>query len=330
MKRVLLSFVFLLPLLFSCSKDNGGADFGTGSIQKGENFDVAQTYSFTTTQENGGNQGGGSNNEVNFVTRTCVSTTSDGSFVAWDEDVEGTKAPGDILKKYNFRYGTYEVKVTETEDKIQKTLELTVAGEDKPFGAVVIESAKDESVQQSPSVTFVPANDEGEIPADEQGKIDTTDAVEGEITSSADESNPNEVITNGTWVVQETIALVRGANFSKPGMDVHAFAQWVHETLNLISENDVKEVEGYKVSNLLITDSMLTLCFENNKFFSSNVDIKNVQSFKIEDFLEKNSKVSEYINGTGSLSFDQDLCVLSIDGSIKGTKAQIALTLKRK
>ena len=343
MKRVFLSIALVLPLLLACNKDNGnsGSDNGTGSsYQKGENFDVAQTYSFATPQENGGgNQGGsgnegssgneGGNSQVSFTTRTCVSTTSDGSFVAWDEDVEeGTKAAGDVIRKYNFRHGTYEVKVTETEDMVQKTLELTVNGEEKPFGALVIESAKEES--QPATVTFVPANEQGEIPADEQGNVDTTDAISSEIVSTADDSNPNEVITNGTWYVQETIAMVRGANFSKTGLDVHEIAEWAHTTLNIISEKDVKEVEGYKVSCLLITDCMLTLCFENQKFFSSNIDIKNVRSFKIEDFAKEGSKIGEYINGTGTIEFDRDLLILSITGKIKGTDAQIGLTLKRK
>ncbi|MBP5397011.1 MAG: hypothetical protein J6Y32_00015 [Bacteroidales bacterium] len=333
MKRVFLSIALVLPLLLACNKDNGGTDLGAGSsIQKGENFDVAKTYSYVAP-ENGNQQGGqsqGQNEEQNFITRTCVSTTSDGSFVAWDEDV-ATKAVGDVIKKYNFRYGTYVVKVNETEEKTVKTLELTVQGEEKPFGALVIESPKEESAQAPSTVSFVPANEQGELPADEQGNIDTTGGVESEIESSAEDSdNPNEAQTNGTWVVQETIAIVRGANFSKPGLDVHAFASWAYETLGIINANDVKEVEGYKVSNLMITDSMLTLCFDNGKFFSSNVDLKNVQSFKIEDFFEKNSKVGEYINGTGKIEFSGDLCVLTIDGAIKGTKATIALTLKRK
>ncbi len=318
MKKMLTLFAvaLALPLLFSCNKDNsanGGAQPVT--LTQGENFNLAKTFSYEKgTKEEGGQT---------IVTRTIISTSSDGSFISWDQDETETKAVT-ILKKYNFQTGTYSVTVKDGTTTV--TLSLT---EEQALRAIVVEEHEGKS-----TVSFIPLTEEGDIPVTSSGDYDTSNVATVEIESEADGSNQTEVYTNGTWTVSETIAMARGADFSKPGLDLYEFASWASETLGVVSEEEIKELEGYKLSKLIITDSALSISFENGKSFATDIDLSSLDGFEVKDFAngdsQAESKISEYINGTGKFEFSGDLCILSLDGELKGGQAvSIILTLKR-
>ncbi len=315
MKKIisLLAVALALPFLFSCNKENGNASNGAKPVTliQGANFNLAKTYSsIKGTWTEGGET---------ITTRTVVSTSSDGSFISWDQDEkEATKAVT-ITRKYNFQTGTYAVTVKDGKTTI--TLTLT---EGQALGAIVVEESAG-----NVTVSFIPVDNAGNL--NEEQKAEIT------IQSEANAGNQDEVYTNGTWIVSETIATARGLNFSRPGLDIHEIASWARENIGVeIKDEDLAELKGYKVKNIVITDSALSLNFENGKSFASNIDIKQYNGFKIENFVEDTgNNISDYINGTGRFDFSGDLCVLTISGSFKtnkeseSTATSIILTLKR-
>lgn len=321
MKKFIIPFAvaLTLPVLFSCNKDNGTASNGSRpvTLTMGQHFNTfAGTYS-SEAKEDVITDNQGNAHHVMSVHRH--SNNADGSWVSWDE-VVAVKSSIFVGYKYNFQTGTYSVTVKDGDTVIDLQF-----NDGSNAGEIRVEK----NGEGQTSVVFTPINKEGEP--------DTAHQQVVTVTSKPDPGNPEEIYTNGTWVVNETIATARGLNFSQRNLDVHAIASWAQDNIGVeIKKDDLDALEGYKVKNIVITDSALSLNFENGKSFASSIDIKQYNGFKIENFVEgTNSNISEYINGTGSFSFSGDLCILSIAGSFKenkdsqSTPVTIMLTLKR-
>ena len=244
------------------------------------------------------------------------SNSADGSWNAWDEVVE-VKSVFQVGYKYNFQSGTYIVTVKNGNEVI----ELKLNNGDSA-GEIVVES----NGEGQTSITFTPVDEQGN-PKNEQVSI--------EITSKPDPAKPEQVYSNGTWVVSEFIATTHSATLTKKGLDLYEFATWGKNSVGLdIKESDLAELEGYKAKNVVVTDSSISINFENGKSFCSTIDINKYNGFQIAS-LDPNDNLGKYINGTASFTFSKDLCVLSIAGSVKeneqaqGTDVTMMLTLKR-
>ena len=245
------------------------------------------------------------------------SNSADGSWNAWDE-VEALKGSFQVGYKYNFQSGTYTVTVKDGNNVIELKL-----NNDKPAGEIVVES-------NGEGQTFLKFT-----PVDENGNLKENEQVSIEITSQPDPTKPEQVYSNGTWVVNEFIATTHSATLTKKGLDLYEFASWGKNSVGLdIKDSDLAELEGYKTTNVVITDSSISINFVNGKSFCSKIDITKYNGFQIES-LDPNDNLGKYINGTASFTFSKDLCVLSIAGTVKeneqaqGTDVTMMLTLKR-
>ena len=348
MKKFLILLAFVaLPLLFACNK-TFNADYASQmtnrptNITVGSNIDVAKTYTtpgtpkFKTKKDGNGKEvldengkpvpevdGDGkpiqektANGDV-VLTRSAYSLNSDGDGLYWDEDyVEGVKSVTSvtIIRKYNFRTCKYSVTTKVTEDQgTVTTIKLDL--EEKQDVSIEI-SSKGETEQVEIVVSH--QNEQGETVVD-----NTTVLV---VESEPDQEKDEALIINGTWKVKNTTAVYRGLTFNRDGLDVHAIAAWANEN-GWVKEEDVKGTEGYNVTSVMVMDSAIAINFENGKSFATSFNSNSLSNFAVKDFAGDDADaVSKYFNGTGSFSFFDTLCILTIQGELKGKNANEADT----
>ncbi len=288
------------------------------TVTAGANINQAKTYT-TNGQpkvENGETvkEGG-----LDVFTRSVFSTNADGDCTTWDEDyVEETKATTvKILRRYNFRTGKYTVTTTVSDGNTTTAIRLTLDN-NQDININISQEGNVEKVEITVSHK------------DEQGNVSEDKKYEVELDVTApDPSDPNAAIINGTWHVQNTLAKARSATYNTTGLDIHGIAEWAKD-LELIKEEDVAATEGYNVTSVMIMDSSITINFEKAKPFATTVT--SFSNFTVEDFAGSNSEVSKYFNGTGSFEFSGDLCIFTVEGSVKGeseTPITITLTLAK-
>lgn len=325
-KHLLLSALVALPVLFACNK-SFDANYANQiknqpvTIPTGANISQAGTYMTqgSPKKDKEGHQETYQGKDV--MTRTVFSTNADNGCVSWKEDyIEATKATKvTIIRKYDFQTGTYALTTTVTDDKgAVTTIKLTLSdGQD-----VSIEISKDGDKDKVEII--VSHQDEGGNTVEDQ-RIEVE-----EITTP---NNQDAVTINGTWTVKSTVVSTRSATLNRDGLDIHGVAEWAN-SLGLVEEKDVQETVGYKVTNVIITDSALSINFENGKSFASTLNIASLSSFTVEDFAGNDSdSVKKYFNGTGSFELNGSKCILAIQGELKGqndnsvTPISVILTL---
>lgn len=332
-KYLILSALVALPLLFACNK-TFNADYAnqmTGkpiAIVPGENIDVAQTLVTEGTPKTNeqGQQEKDKETGLDIMTRSSYSLNADNDCLVWDEDYveEPTKASTTvkILRRYNFRTYKYTVEVKEEQGNVT-TIKLDV-DENQDISINITKQGETEKVE-----IVVSHEENGQTVIDQEIKVETV--------TVPDTNNEEVVSINGTWKVKTTTAIYRGLTFNRDGLDVHAIAQWANQN-GWLKEEDVKGAEGYNVTSVMITDSAIAINFENGKSFATSFDSNSLSSFDVKDFGgDENDKdsVSKYFNGTGSFSFFENLCILSINGNLKAqddssdTKVEFKLSLIR-
>lgn len=297
------------------------------TVTAGANINQAKTYTTPGEQkfENGQpvTQDG-----QNVMTRSSYAMNADGDCSTWDEDYveseEGTRASVQVrvLRRYNYRTGKYTVTTTVSGGNTTTAIRLTL-DDNQDIAINIFKEGNVDKVE----ITVSHTDDQGNVTQDNQIEW----SLEDMDVTSPDPADPNASLINGTWHVQNTIVTARGATFNRPGLDAHSIAEWAKD-LDIINEKDVEGTVGWKVKNVMIMDSSLSINFENDKSFSSTVS--SLSNFTVQDF-DQNSEIGKYFNGTGSFNLSGELCVLSINGSIKGdngnsaTPITITLTLSK-
>lgn len=356
-KYLILSAFVALSLLFACSK-TFNADYANQmtnkptNIEVGSNIDAAKTYMTPGTPKikikkdgNGKDLLDGNGNPVpevdgegnpiqettetgaTILTRSAYSLNSDGDGLSWDEDyVEEAKSVTSItiIRKYNFRTYKYTVTTKVTDDQGTVT-------------AIKLDLEEEQDV--SIEISGKGATEKVEIVVSHQNGqggtvVDKTTVLE--IKSEPDLEKEEALLINGTWMVKNTTAVYRGITFNKDGLDVHAIAEWANGN-GWVKEEDVKGTEGYKVTNVMVMDSAIAINFDNGKSFATSFDSNSLSNFAVKDFAGDDAdSVSKYFNGTGSFSFFDTLCILTIQGELKGqnsnegdTKIEFKLSLIR-
>ncbi|MCR4564851.1 MAG: hypothetical protein K5651_02035 [Bacteroidales bacterium] len=322
--------IAILSLICACNKtfDQSYADKHSNqpvTVTQGENVNLAKTFAIkdakTKLDEN--NQPVMEEGKEVKV-RSMISTNADGSWVSWDQDeieVEGTRATitsVKVLRTYNYKRGTYTVKVETTEDNGAKTV---IKFTDNT-------NAEGFSLEITPTtITY--------IPVDENDNVIEGGIVELEISSEPDVTDSDEVLINGNWSVDQTEVSFRGLNVTKKGLDAFAIASWAQENFNAFEKaEDMEKLKGYNAETILITDSSVSIDFTNGESYTAIASITD--GISIETFVSKPEdieNVKKYFNGNLTHTFMSNYCFLKIKGTLKTSETQneadpIMLTLR--
>lgn len=135
---------------------------------------------------------------------------------------------------------------------------------------------------------------------------------------SNENSDANHI--NRSWTIKETILLMesRGVNKSYEGLDLNKVEK---DARDLGIDFKYHMDDGMVVSKVIITDALLAASF------------KNGQSYAAEHTLGASGgkfSLSEYTNGldgTATVQFKEELCIITIDTNLDESEAKIILTL---
>ncbi len=135
----------------------------------------------------------------------------------------------------------------------------------------------------------------------------------------SDEKSDANII-NRSWTIKETILRMdsRGVNYTYEGLDLNKVEK---DARDLGIEFKYHMDDGMVVSKVIITDALLAASF------------KNGQAYAAEHTLGASGgkfNLSEYTNGlegTATVQFIDEMCVITIDTSLDESEAKIILTL---
>ena len=141
------------------------------------------------------------------------------------------------------------------------------------------------------------------------------DVEESEIVSD-ENSNANKM--NGSWTLKETILEFRGLNYSFDGLDLNKVEQLAREQQ---IEFKYHMDDNMVVSKIIITDSMLAASFKNGQSYAAEHNLRSGSNFNLSEF-------THGLDGTASVQFVDELCVITIETTLDGSPAKIRLTLQ--
>lgn len=135
---------------------------------------------------------------------------------------------------------------------------------------------------------------------------------------SNENSDANHI--NRSWTIKETILLMesRGVNYTYEGLDLNKVEK---DARDLGIDFKYHMDDGMVVTKVVITDALLAASF------------KNGQSYAAEHTLGAAGgkfSLSEYTNGldgTATVQFKEELCIITIDTNLDESAAKIILTL---
>jgi hypothetical protein len=142
-----------------------------------------------------------------------------------------------------------------------------------------------------------------------------------EITEIVSNESSEAYKVNGIWVITQTILNMpdRNVNNTYPG------------TLNLnVVEKDARDLgidfkfhmdDNMVVDKVIITDSMLAASFKNGQAYAAEHNLRLGNSFKLHEFTYD-------LDGTATVQFVEDLCVIKISTTLDNSAAEIMLTLQ--
>jgi hypothetical protein len=123
---------------------------------------------------------------------------------------------------------------------------------------------------------------------------------------------------NGSWTLKETILEFRGLNYSFNGLDLNEVERLAREQQ---IEFKYHMDDNMVVSKIIITDSMLAASFKNGKSYAAEHNLRTGSNFSLSEF-------TNGLEGTATVQFVDDLCVISIDTKLDESPAKIRLTLQ--
>jgi len=140
-----------------------------------------------------------------------------------------------------------------------------------------------------------------------------------EISEIVTDESSNAYLMNGRWSVKETILEFRGANYSYDGLDLNKVEK---DARDLGVEFKFHMEDNMVVKKVIVTDSMLAAEFNNGKAYAAEHNLRTGKDFNLNEF-------TNGLEGTASVQFVDELCVITINTKLDESDAKIRLTLEK-
>lgn len=141
------------------------------------------------------------------------------------------------------------------------------------------------------------------------------------MTEIASDEKSDAYIVNRSWTIKETILRMdsRGVNYTYPGdLDLNKVEK---DARDLGIEFKYHMDDGMVVNKVIITDALLAASFKNGQSYAAE------HTFKVSGGKFNLSEYTNGLEGTATLQFIEDMCVITIDTNLDESEAKIILTL---
>lgn len=133
----------------------------------------------------------------------------------------------------------------------------------------------------------------------------------------SDESS-NASLINRSWAITKTILKFRGVNYTFDGLDLNEVEKIAREQG---IEFKYRLDDGMVVDKIIMTDSIIGAYFKNKQSYAATHTLRKGSEFNLSEF-------TYGLDGTATVQFVDELCVVTIKTTLDESPAEIVLTLK--